>query len=114
MNIEVSTEKWTASDYNINHKTLEGFHEGDVITGITGDAVKQAWILFDDDNSGVIDSDELCQVILKLGIKLSQDELEKLIKEIDKDDDGTIDYSEFLRWLKESYSITSDAVKLNF
>ena len=33
----------------------------------------------------------------KLGLKPSQDELEEIIKDIDKDDDGTIDYSEFLR-----------------
>ena len=33
----------------------------------------------------------------KLGLKPSQEELDEIIRDIDKDADGTIDYSEFLR-----------------
>ena len=61
------------------------------------DQIKQAWQLFDDDNSGVIDSSELRSVMHKLGLKPSQEELDEIIRDIDKDGDGTIDYSEFLR-----------------
>ena len=39
------------------------------------DQIKQAWQLFDDDNSGVIDAGELRQVMHKLGLKPSDEEL---------------------------------------
>ena len=53
--------------------------------------------MFDDDNSGVIDAGELRQVMHKLGLKPSDEELQEIINDIDRDGDGTIDYTEFLR-----------------
>lgn len=56
-----------------------------------------AWELFDDDHSGQIDSTELQNVLKKLGLNPTEEELQDIIQDIDKDNDGTIDYSEFLR-----------------
>lgn len=56
-----------------------------------------AWELFDDDHSGQIDSNELQNVLKKLGLNPTDEELQDIINDIDKDNDGTIDYSEFLR-----------------
>jgi calmodulin len=56
-----------------------------------------AWELFDDDHSGQIDSNELLNVLKKLGLNPTEEELQEIIHDIDKDNDGTIDYSEFLR-----------------
>lgn len=56
-----------------------------------------AWELFDDDHSGQIDSTELLNVLKKLGLNPTEEELQDIIHDIDKDNDGTIDYSEFLR-----------------
>lgn len=56
-----------------------------------------AWELFDDDHSGQIDSNELQNVLRKLGLNPTEEELQEMIHDIDKDNDGTIDYSEFLR-----------------
>ena len=61
------------------------------------DQIKMAWELFDDDHSGCIDANELHNVLKKLGLNPTDQELEEIINDIDKDNDGTIDYSEFLR-----------------
>jgi len=61
------------------------------------DQIKQAWELFDDDNSGEIVASELASVMHKLGLQPTADELTDIIADVDKDGSGTIDYSEFLR-----------------
>ena len=61
------------------------------------DQIKQAWQLFDSDGSGTIEHQELKQVMMKLGLQPTQDELDDIIRDIDKDMDGQIDYNEFLR-----------------
>ena len=54
----------------------------------------EAFCLFDKDNSGKITKDELMKV-LKVD-KNQEKEIEKIIKEADKDGDGVINYKEFL------------------
>jgi calcium-dependent protein kinase len=54
----------------------------------------KAFCLFDKDNSGKITKDELMKV-LKVD-KNQEKEIEKIIKEADKDEDGVINYKEFL------------------
>ena len=61
------------------------------------DQIKQAWLLFDDDNSGTIEAHELKKVMITLGLNPTQEELDDIIQDIDRDNDGTIDYNEFLR-----------------
>ena len=61
------------------------------------DQIQKAWEVFDNDNSGQIDAAELNEVMMKLGLRPTEEELKDIICEIDKDKDGTIDYSEFLR-----------------
>ena len=61
------------------------------------DQIKQAWKLFDVDNSGTIEHHELKDVMHRLGLSPTQDELDDIIRDIDKDMDGQIDYNEFLR-----------------
>ena len=53
--------------------------------------------MFDDDDSGKIDTGELKLVMQKLGLNPTQDELTEIVRDIDKDGDGDIDFSEFLR-----------------
>ena len=61
------------------------------------DQIKQAWALFDNDNSGTIESSELKDVMRKLGLNPTPEELKDIIQDIDRDNDGSIDYNEFLR-----------------
>lgn len=57
-----------------------------------------AFAYFDKDSSGYITIDELQQACKELG--LSDHHLEEMIKEIDQDDDGQIDYGEFVAMMR--------------
>ena len=48
------------------------------------------------DGSGFVDKDELRQMASNLGYEISEDELTSLMKEMDHDDDGKIDFQEFI------------------
>jgi calcium-dependent protein kinase len=52
---------------------------------------------FDEDGSGSITAEELTSKLLELGIKNSKEEVEDIIKEVDVNHDGTIDYQEFVQ-----------------
>ncbi|CAI0556859.1 unnamed protein product [Linum tenue] len=59
-----------------------------------------AFAYFDKDGSGYITIDELQQACKDFG--LGEDPLEDIIKEIDKDNDGRIDYEEFTAMMRQS------------
>lgn len=48
--------------------------------------------VFDKDNNGLISSTELRRVMTNLGEKLTEEEVEDMIKEADMDGDGMINY----------------------
>jgi Ca2+-binding EF-hand superfamily protein len=50
------------------------------------------------DGSGSISADEMGEVIYKLGVNMSDDELEMVLETLDNDGSGQIDYDEFLTW----------------
>ena len=50
----------------------------------------------DEDGGGTISNDELKTVLLKCGVKVSNVEVERYIKEFDTDGDGVLDFGEFL------------------
>ena len=52
--------------------------------------------LFDKDSSGTITTKELGTVMRNLGQNPSEEELKQLIREVDLNGDGTIDFKEFL------------------
>ena len=53
--------------------------------------MKSAFKVFDHDGSGTISLDELRRVMTSFGELLSEDELDSMIKEVDKNGDGSID-----------------------
>ncbi|CAN0890141.1 Calcium-dependent protein kinase 4 [Linum grandiflorum] len=58
-----------------------------------------AFAYFDKDGSGYITIDELQQACKEFGV---QDPLEEMIKEIDQDNDGRIDYEEFTAMMRKN------------
>ena len=52
---------------------------------------RAAFAVFDKDNSGTISADELRQVMKSLGEDLTDAEIDEMIKEADKDQNGSID-----------------------
>jgi len=55
--------------------------------------------VFDKDQRGFIEAKELRHVLTNIGEKLSTTEMEDMIKEADPDNDGKIQYDEFVRLL---------------
>ena len=57
---------------------------------------KAAFELFDKDRDGAINNKELGTIMRNLGQNPSEEELKQMIKEIDLDGNGVIDFNEFL------------------
>jgi centrin-1 len=60
------------------------------------DECREAFEMFDIDASGSIDVRELKAAIKALGMDVSAEELKKMVSEVDKDGNGTIEFPEFL------------------
>merc|ERR1712086_654029 len=60
------------------------------------DEVREAFGLFDADASGQIDVRELKAAMRSLGFEVKNEELKKMVSDIDGDGNGTIDFAGFL------------------
>src|SRR5690554_6033127 len=60
------------------------------------EVLKQAFDLFDQDGSGMIDARELKEAMKALGFEVTNADVKTMIKEIDKDNSGTIELDEFI------------------
>ena len=57
---------------------------------------RQAFKTFDTDEDGYLSFEELANLLIKLGEPVSQEELREMRSEIDIEDNGTIDFKEFI------------------
>ena len=64
--------------------------------------ILKAFKLFDEDNTNKISMRNLRRVARELGENLSDDELQAMIDEFDKDGDGEISESEFLGIMRQT------------
>ena len=58
----------------------------------TDDDLLEAFRVFDRDGDGHISTTELRMVMLNIGEKMSEEEVENMIKEADEDGDGQVNY----------------------
>ncbi|XP_020672784.1 caltractin [Dendrobium catenatum] len=63
--------------------------------------IKAAFELFDTDGSGTIDAKELNIAMRALGFEISDEQIDEMITEVDKDGSGTIEFDEFLCMMTE-------------
>jgi calmodulin len=61
--------------------------------------LKEAFRVFDKDQNGFISAAELRHVMTNLGEKLTDDEVDEMIREADVDGDGQINYEEFVKMM---------------
>ena len=59
--------------------------------------LKEAFRVFDKDQNGFISAAELRHVMTNLGEKLTDEEVDEMIREVDVDGDGQINYEEFVK-----------------
>ncbi|XP_018320254.1 caltractin-like isoform X2 [Agrilus planipennis] len=64
--------------------------------------IMKAFRLFDDDDTGKISFKNLKRVAAELGENLTDEELQEMIDEADRDGDGEISQDEFLRIMKKT------------
>lgn len=57
--------------------------------------IREAFYMFDVDHSGDIDKKEFTKLLTTLGLELNDKRILELMKEMDKDGSGTIDFEEF-------------------
>lgn len=74
---------------NIQHEKIK-LSEQDV------QEFQEIFNLIDTDGSGCISPEELGALIEQVGLKITQEELDEMVKEIDIDNSGEIDFHEFL------------------
>lgn len=60
---------------------------------------KEAFTLFDDNDSGYITASELGEVMGHLGFHPTDTELQDIINEVDVDGNSTIDFNEFVKMM---------------
>merc|ERR1711898_74210 len=63
--------------------------------------LREAFDLFDTDGSGAVDFTELHTAMKALGFEPKKEEVAKMVKEMDKDGDATVDFEEFCIMLAE-------------
>merc|ERR1712100_865883 len=63
------------------------------------DEIREAFSLFDSDASGQTDVRELKAAMRALGFEVKNEELKKMVTDIDNDGNGTIEFGEFLQMM---------------
>ncbi|KAH9682413.1 calmodulin-like protein 8 [Citrus sinensis] len=76
--------------------------------------LKEAFKVFDKDQNGYISATELRHVMINLGEKLTDDEVEQMINEADLDGDGQVNYDEFISSPNKGKKVLKDYFKLNY
>lgn len=96
-----------------NQKTLSikndiQFKKLDTSSLMKNAMIKEAFHMFDTNNSGDIDKKEFKKLIITLGLEISDKKILELMKTIDKDHSGSIDLAEFTEMMKR-YQFHSDS-----
>ena len=73
---------------------------------------REIFNLVDKDGGGTISKTELGELMDTLGIDATPEEIDLMISEIDNDNDGTIDFDEFVAVMSRNVSATSSAEQL--
>ncbi|KAJ8764401.1 hypothetical protein K2173_006141 [Erythroxylum novogranatense] len=74
-----------------------GRHHG--LTSQKRQEIREAFELFDTDNSGTIDAKELNVAMRALGFEMTEEQISQMIADVDKDGSGAIDFDEFVHMM---------------
>lgn len=67
--------------------------------------------IFDKDRNGSISRDEVKSLLASIGRECTQQEVDNLLLNVDKDKSGTIDFSEFVNYMDNLYTVPVDQVE---
>ncbi|KAK3238995.1 hypothetical protein CYMTET_51048 [Cymbomonas tetramitiformis] len=72
--------------------------------------LRECFDLIDTDGSGAIDTDELHAAFLCLGVKMTRENVEAMVNEIDIDGSGEVEYEEFVQLMTQVKEFEEDDV----
>ena len=70
-------------------------------------SLKQVFSWIDQDDNGSVEPEEIASVLKKFGFKLSKEEIEDIMADLDKNGDGVMDFEEFATLMDRRMSINS-------
>ena len=73
-------------------------------------AVRSVFMEIDTDGSGTIATSELAAAMRKLGYKLGPEEVAEMLKSVDKDRSGAVDFAEFMEFFRSVPDASLDAI----
>ncbi|XWS37583.1 hypothetical protein CRYUN_Cryun19dG0057200 [Craigia yunnanensis] len=73
--------------------------------------LRDAFDLYDQDKNGLISTNELHRVLNRLGMKCSVDDCVRMIKSVDSDGDGNVNFEEFEKMMGASLSSNDNGSK---
>jgi len=71
-----------------------------MMTRMKADMLRDQFKIFDKDGDGFISTEELKEVLVKLGVMMTDAEAEAMIREADADGDGRVSWSEYVATMK--------------
>lgn len=73
---------------------------------------RQAFSMFDKDGDGQITAEELGHVLRQLGQYPTKEQLQEMIRGVDKDGNGSIEFSEFLQMCQQKSDTNAEEAEL--
>merc|ERR1719474_1173560 len=74
--------------------------------------LKEVFKFMDKDENGTIDPDEIKEVLGKLGVEISGDEIKDIMASLDENGDGVMDFDEFVQMMDRRMSINSQYAEI--
>lgn len=76
--------------------------------------LKEVFALFDKDGGGTITQDEIGAVLKNFGIEYSDSQLKTILKSIDTDGNGEIDFGEFCAMMQDDTKVDDPEAELKY
>jgi calmodulin len=95
---------------NVNRKS--GRRRPSQLTATEIKAMKEAFALFDKNNDGEIDHNEIADVFVAMGLDIEKAEVHDILDDLDENGDGHIDFAEFITFIDRRMSINSQRLEL--
>jgi len=93
---ETDTEDTKKLSFDMFCTVVGNFMEEEEDDAAMAEELKEAFRLYDREGNGYITTEVLREILKELDNKLSEDDLDNMIEEIDEDGSGTVDFDEFM------------------
>ncbi|KAF7456618.1 putative centrin-3 [Cryptosporidium felis] len=100
--LEIMREYDKSGSGHVEYKDFVDIMTQKILERDPREEILKAFKLFDDDNTGKISLKNLRRVARELGENITDDELQAMIEEFDKDMDGEINEEEFISIMKQT------------